>query len=239
LLALGANTNYLQNDPAGGGPDTTVDPDIAPTPGTSATVGYQFGNVTGFSWHFGVPDITQGVNECYPTSAANSLKWLVPSLALTTEQIRDELVNDMKTNNGHNGTYNKDFIPGKDAFMARHNLQIETHAITLAQILEEMNKGQDVELVITPKGKNWGHMVTLRGVFTTPFGTGLAFSDPDDGKPNQTSFLWADANGQIARGTYAGWELKWAWAESPIPEPASMAVMALVGALLLKRRRVV
>jgi hypothetical protein len=237
-LALGSNTNYLFNDVAGGGPDTLVDPAISTAPaGASATVGFNFGNVTGFSWHFGMPDIAQGKDECYPTSAANSMKWLNPGLPLTTEQIRDQLVADMKTNNGHAGTYNKDFIPGKDAFVASNNLQIETHSITLADILTEMNKGQDVELVITPKGKNWGHMVTVVGVLTTPFGTGFAISDPDDGKAGQTSFFWADANGQISRGTYSGWELKWAWAESPVPEPGTLALLGLGGAMLLGRRR--
>jgi hypothetical protein len=52
-------------------------------------------------------------------------------------------------------------------------------------------------------------------------------SDPDDGHAGQSSFLWADPAGQIKRGTYAGWELKWAWAESPIPEPASLALFAI------------
>jgi hypothetical protein len=231
-LAAGANTNYLANDPAGGGPDTTIDPAPAPTPGTDATLGFNFGNILGFSWHRGMPDITQGKDECYPSSAANSMKWLNPGLPLTAEQIRDQLKNDMKTNdttpgNEHSGTYNKDFINGKNAFVNRNHLNIETHEITLAQILDEMNKGQDVELVITPKGKNWGHMVTLVGVLQTPFGAGFAMSDPDDGHAGQTSFLWADPAGQIKRGTYAGWELKWAWAESPIPEPASLALFAI------------
>lgn len=236
-LATGANTTYLANDPAGGGPDTLVDPNPAPTPGASATVGYNFGPLLGFSWHRGMPDIQQGKDECYPTSAANSLTWLNPGLPMTTEQIRDQLVADMKTNNGHAGTYNKDFIPGKNAFVTRAGLQIETHAITLADIIAEMNKGQDVELVITPKGKNWGHMVTLVGALNTPFGTGLAFSDPDDGTTGQTSFLWADAAGQISRGTYAGWELKWAWAESPIPEPTSLVLFACAALPLIARRR--
>lgn len=239
-IATGSNTTYLANDPAGGGPDTLVDPNPAPTPGTDATVGYNFGNILGFSWHRGMPDINQGKDECYPTSAANSMSWLNPALPLTTEGIRDQLKADMHTNDGHAGTYNKDFIPGKNAFVTRNNLSIETHEITLNQILAEMNKGQDVELVITPKGKNWGHMVTLVGVLTTPFGTGFAMSDPDDGTAGQTSFLWADPAGQISRGTYAGWELKWSWAESPItiPEPASLALLAFgVTSLLMNRRQ--
>src|SRR5215210_6039875 len=36
-LAIGSNTSYLANDPAGGGPSAIIDPNPAPTPGASAT----------------------------------------------------------------------------------------------------------------------------------------------------------------------------------------------------------
>ena len=75
-------------------------------------------------------------------------------------------------------------------------------------------------------------MVTLVGIFNLgPFGAGLAYNDPDDGK-NQTQFVWVESNGTLLTGSYAGSELRFGFAESVVvPEPSSTLSLIVFGTL--------
>ncbi len=230
----------LANDPHG-----SADLGAYNGPPIPPAVVFAFGNLLRFVYHTGMPDLAQGLNECYPTAAANSVTWLNNTynlgLALTTAQIRDILKNGnhMKTDPA-TGTLNTNFLSGKNSFFspAEQNRPIDTHQIlggagnrpTIANIVAEMVKGQDVEINIAPLGRNWGHLVTLVGVFDLgALGVGIAFNDPDDGK-TQTRTAWVSADGVIQVGAYAGSEIRFAFAESVVPEPGTM-VLALTGAI--------
>ena len=110
-----------------------------------------------------------------------------------------------------NGTALPNFFTGKNRFVHEQNLRIVTHTIgggpggrpSIENILAEMKKGQDVELRVD--WSNGGaHRITLVGIIDLgPFGAGIAFNDPDDGK-NQTVWSWLDTNpgGTLRPGLY-------------------------------------
>lgn len=225
---------YLAADPHGAadlGPFTGP-----PVPGN---IGISFGPLLGFTYHVGMPDLAQGPNECYPTSAANSLTWLNTTyrlgLNLTTAQIRDSLKDQTHMMTDPNrGTFNTRFLSGKDQFVSEHGLPIVTHQLTggagdrptIDELINEMAKGQDVEITIAALGQDWGHMVTLVGILDLgPFGVGIAFNDPDDGK-NQTQTAWLSRSGEFLTGTFAGSEVRFAFAES-IPEPGILLLLSV------------
>jgi hypothetical protein len=236
---LGRPVNYLANNPHGG-----ADGEPFTSPPVPPNISFTFGNLLGFSYHTGMPDLAQGLNECYPTAAANSLTWLNNTyglgLNLTTSEIRDILKdeNHMKTNLNQDGTTGADFKIGKDKFVQEKKLPIETHVIlgdnnsvtpTLSNILKEMKKGQDVEIILDTG--NYLHMVTLVGIFNLgSFGAGIVFNDPDDGN-DQTQAAWLDSNGIFKNGTYAESTLKFAIAESVIPEPSLTFGLMTIGFL--------
>jgi len=240
VRALGPAVTYLAADPHGAadlGPFTGP-----PVPGN---VAINFGPLLGFTYHVGMPDLPQGPNECYPTSAANSLSWMNSTyglgLNLTTAQIRDSLKDPTHMMTDPNrGTFNTRFLSGKDQFVSEHGLPIVTHQLTggagdrptVDELINEMAKGQDVEITIAAMGQNWGHMVTLVGILDLgPFGVGIAFNDPDDGK-DQTQTAWLSRSGEFLTGTYAGSELRFAFAES-IPEPGILALLGVACLALL------
>jgi hypothetical protein len=241
---LGAAVSYLANNPAG-----RVGKGIFATPGLPSNVALNFGPVLGISYHTGMPDLAQGPNECGPTSAANSLTWLNNTfnlgLNMNTAAIRDTLkdATHMQTDPA-TGTTDANFVAGKNAFVAENNLPIVTHAIgggaggpSIASILAEMNKGQDVELAMS-WGNGGGHWVTLVGVFDLgAFGAGIAFNDPDDGK-DQTNFSWLDGDNGFSIRSYGvangGNVVDFAIAES-VPEPSTCLMLGM-GALVLAVR---
>lgn len=142
----------------------------------------------------GVPDITQGCNECGPTSAANSLYFLgkaygfsdkLPGSPNNPRSLIDELKEKMKFDEG---VADDDFIQGKKDIAKQLGLPIETHCQddgegqipTVDFICSELEKCQDVELGITFDGGG-GHWVTVVGC--TKYSDGsvkLKIHDPDD-----------------------------------------------------------
>jgi hypothetical protein len=237
---LGPGVSYLANDGFG---RTDKGPFVSP--GNPSNLALTFGPVVGLSYHLGVPDLAQGPNECGPTSAANSLTWLNDTyslgLASTTAQIRNTLKNatHMKTDPAK-GTTDANFLAGKNAFVKENNLPISTHVIaggaggpSIANILDEMKKGQDVELAMS-WGNGGGHWVTLVGIIDLgAFGAGIAFNDPDDGK-NQTNWSWLDGDNGFSIRSYGGLNggnvVDLAVAES-IPEPSGTALLFLFAAV--------
>jgi hypothetical protein len=223
-ITLQSNNSFGVTDfgPLGG-------PPVAPN------TGFTFGSLLGASYHTGVPDLAQGTNQCFPTASANSLTWLDNTyhlgINMTTQQIRDKLVMLMGTT-AADGTNLAGYFSGKAAFAPPFG--IETHRIigradrgpSLANILTEMAKGQDVELVIVfPDGG--AHALTLVGILSLgPLGAGIAFNDPADGIDG-SAVSWLNPDGDFVYGEYAGAHLAFAAAESFVPEPASLTLMAL------------
>jgi len=112
-----------------GGPPAPPDP-----PQQNGTVSFNlplgFGRGT---HHVGMPDKAQGVNECAPTSTANSFVWLdqtydtvdLPDAVDDTCEVRDKLKNKdhMKTSKT-DGTTDGNMIKGKLQFIADNNLPL-------------------------------------------------------------------------------------------------------------------
>lgn len=218
-------------------------------PGLPSTVTLEFGDLVDFAYNTGMPDQQQGTDECGPTSAANSLFWLSEKfddieLDMTTEEIRDTLKNadNMKTNIGKKGTYDSDFIAGKNKFVGDNKLPIYTHKIaggaggpSIENILAELKKGQDIELAMSWKSGG-GHWITLVGMIQVGDSTGIWFNDPDDGQ-TQTNFSWLDGDNGFSIRSYGvaggGNVVDLAIAESRIPAPGALLLcttgVALVG----------
>lgn len=234
VQTLGATVQYLANNGFG-----RTDAGAFVSPGDPSNIALTFGDIVGFSWHTGMPDLAQGKNECGPTSAANSLTWLNEKFDLglgkTTEQIRDILkdLDHMKTD-PEKGTTDANFLKGKDAFLK--GVPVNTHVIeggaggpSIANILKEMEKGQDVELAMA-WGNGGGHWVTLVGIIDLgPLGAGIGFNDPDDGK-NQTNWSWLDGDNGFSIRSYGklngGNVVDFAVAES-VPEPGTLVLVTL------------
>ena len=190
-----------------------------------------------------VPDITQGKNECAPTSVANSLLWLskknkfTDKMPKTQADLLGELKSDLKWGVDH-GVYDEDFITGKKAFATRHGLDIEVHRINVkdydlnivAKIAQELQKGQDVELGIEYWKKQddgkWklmgGHWVTAVGARGERDGT-QTIDIHDPASPGPSSLDSYKVNGaNIIDYRYQGDSftyIQYAVAESPITPP--------------------
>lgn len=191
-------------------------------------------------FHNGVPDITQGKNECVPTSTANSLLWLrekynwQDKIPDSEKELISELKKDLQWNIA-NGVYtDSDFLPGKVAFTKRHNLPLKTHKISekaydlniVEKIYEELKKGQDVEIVFqyfqrkadgTYENKG-GHMVTAVGVMKVNNNQFLDIHDPASPGPEALDTYRVDGT-RVVDYRYQGRYITFihsAFAESPI-----------------------
>jgi hypothetical protein len=151
----------------------------------------------------------QGVNECAPGSAANSIHWLSETQGLdvggkTLQQIHQELVEKMKTD-PKTGTSVKNFLDGKnEVYGSKLSLKsvIGKDKVTWEWIEKEIDAGADVELFYAWWGKvqdkdkdgavkekwQWnGHAVTVQGKY-------------DDGK-NRKLWVRDDWNQGVNGGT--------------------------------------
>ena len=140
----------------------------------AATIDYEAG-------HTGMPDISQGKNECAPVSTANSLLWMAEKYKFSEkmpdsqEALITELKNDLKWDVS-SGVYPNDFKAGKDAFMTRHKIPVVTKKFggsyeesLFENIYQELKKGCDVEVVLQYKKSDGtlvgAHMVTVVGTY--------------------------------------------------------------------------
>ena len=187
-------------------------------------------------FHPGVPDIDQGVNECAPTSAANSLLWLAEKFDFQDKlPSQAELIGELKDDmNWDNGISPNDFLPGKEAITARRGLPLVNHQLgnfngtgTFGQMADELKKDQDVEMRIQYKdadGNNTGgHWVTVVGLEQMANGTQIIdVHDPLSPGPAKLQRYRLDntANGiQLANYPYGRAYVSFAIAES-YEEPA-------------------
>ena len=159
--------------------------------------------ITDFKLNLFTPDIAQDPNECGPTSAANSLRWLAEThgfedmIPETDSELIDELVTDMSTSS-ITGTSDSNMVNGKKKFIEDNDLPIEVEyrdgnttingqeqeKPSTAFIWDALAKGKDIEMGFTFTGANGGgHWVTLVGGIHYSDGTfGVYVHDPDDGK---------------------------------------------------------
>lgn len=182
-------------------------------------------------------------NECVPLSLANSLLWLgkkhnfEDKLPKDNDDLIDELAKDLKWTK--DGVKNENILAGKEAFTKRRKLPLDNKKIDNVvidgesqlwkRIVEELNKGEDVELLIdfkqSPKGKaEKGHALTVVGADKNKKGKKfISVHDPASPKGSETYEV--DRNGQIL-----GYPLGKAYVnfiiseslikESPTPTPA-------------------
>ena len=170
--------------------------------------------------HDGVPDLngrSGKPNECVPLSLANSLLWLAgkhkkkigDKMPATEDALIDELATDVKWN--RDGTRNENVLPGKDEFTRRRGLPLvnkridnefkKGKSLLWEKIVRELNKGEDVELVIDFKDSPQGdateaHMVTVVGADKTKKDEQtITFHDPATPEGNDTYEV--DRNGQV------------------------------------------
>ncbi len=192
-----------------------------------------------------VPDITQGKNECAPTSIANSLLWLSKKNNFTDKipKTQGELINELKGDlkwGVNKGVLDEDFIPGKEAFAKRHKISIETHRVNakdydiniVAKIAQELRKGQDVEIGIEYWKKQadgkWevvgGHWMTAVGATGTKDSQTIFVHDPASPGPSLLDIYKVDGT-RIIDYRYQGDAvayIQYAVAESPVTPPPTV-----------------
>lgn len=204
-------------------------------------------------FHADVPDITQGVNECVPTSTTNSLLWLAATYHFQEKMPNSgaatiaELKNDMSWRADSGVVTDNNFLPGKDAFIKRHGLPLATHRLgerefdlkIMDKIAKELQLGQDVE-VIFEYGKydaqgrytrQGGHMVTAVGARREGDAYYLDIHDPASPGPGILDIYKVDGTHVIDyayQGPFVTY-IRRAIAESPTQVPATPTPLAQSG----------
>lgn len=158
-----------------------------------------------------MPDIKQGPNECAPTAAANSLRYLMDKNELTPpgddDAINRGLQEGLKAAMGTTAQGGTEIAPDdpehcnfrKGKKNANLPAGVKEKLVTqgwsnpsMKDICDAVKKGADVEIVIAsyengqaPERKPQGHMVNVIGCIQRPDGTmELKFLNPDDIDPN-------------------------------------------------------
>lgn len=184
-----------------------------------------------------IPDMEQKVNECAPTSAANSLIGLVTrhgmvdKLPANHRDVIGQLKADMKWSVA-DGVVPDDFVAGKDRWAARMGLPIRTEMAgdqdgrgTLQEIQEALAKGGAAEMRLRFADANsgaivTGHMVTVVAVRQV---NGKDFIDVHDPMSPAGTDSYLVSEGEILgyglwRGpAYVGWGFTQVWEDRGIP----------------------
>lgn len=165
-----------------------------------------------------IPDLPQESMECAPTSAANNLIGLAAShgqrdnLPQNPRDIIDELKNDMNFDNGVVGA--DTFKNGKDAFVARYNLPIETTIIEnpkmddfVTAIVNDCAIEMDLAFIDVNQGNKHvaSHVVSVTGAYRDGADEGL--SGVDSATPDgieEWTFSGAGRYTQISYPTWSG-----------------------------------
>lgn len=161
-------------------------------PGTSEDLKRASGNDFHIDRKAETPDLSGGPMDCFAISAANN----IISLAKEHEWGADlpsanEMVAELKTDmNWNNGILNSNFMSGKNKFVERHNLPIETEEIkrpTMDDFEEALTRGWALEVSTTMirsrSGRsNTGHVLTGMGAMNDGEFAGIAVHDPATGE---------------------------------------------------------
>ncbi len=200
----------------------------------------------------GVPDIEQKTNECGPTSAANSLRWLAAQygfgdkLPSDDDDLIKELMKAMKGSDERPfpALDNNQLYDGKVQYIKQKGLPLvvkggntdpnATGGKAFDFIAAELKAGEDVEFLIKWPGKNTGsHWVTVTGYGVNGERLFLYVNDPDDKKTGVAIWeLDKLGNFKSPKGTSM-----WAVSES-VPEPGTIFLVgtAMLAAPLFRRR---
>lgn len=221
--------------------------DTPPPPSTATTSGKD-----SFGPRKSVPDIAQKKNECGPTSAANSLRWLAAQHGFSDKLPKDddELIKElMKAMTGSDarpfaGLSSNQLYDGKIKYIKEKGLPLVVKGGNKDQnasggkafdfIKSELTAGEDVEFLIKWPGKNTGsHWVTVVGYGVNGERLFLYVNDPDDKKTGVA--VWElDKHGDFKspKGTSM-----WAVSES-VPQPGTIFLLgtAMVAASAMRRR---
>lgn len=252
-IGAGGTIDWGSEDPAGGANEG--DPGAGtPPPAVTIIEGYLRG---------GVPDIEQLHNECGPTSVTNSLLWLIKKYRLPTDKLPkkadgeldepeilkqlakaikpgwDDTQSVVNGNRCYSAVTSTDIIAGKKKFAKDNMLPLEMHggwndpnakgAKTFDFIKKELKKGQDVELSVLWDGGG-AHWVTVVGYIDAGQDKKtLVVHDPDDKSDGNVYWKLKD-DGAF---TSFGGSTQVAVAESPIPEPSTLLLVAVGGTVLL------
>ncbi len=174
----------------------------------------------------GVPDISQGTNECAPTSATNSVQWLAGQQGFTAPaNTLDQLKKDMApgyTSGTYPGISPSNFVPGKNRFTARNHLPIATTsggsmngAGTFDWMKQQLKNGADVEMRIQYPGDG-GHWVTVVGYSVAADGTQRIYiNDPLSPGPRTDSYV-VKPDGTIVGYPYGTAKMSFAVAETRV-----------------------
>ncbi|TSC83565.1 MAG: hypothetical protein G01um101413_975 [Parcubacteria group bacterium Gr01-1014_13] len=167
--------------------------------------------------HKGVPDINARKgkpNECVPLSFANSILWLAEkhdfknNLPPTEGEVLDSLDSEFKYTK--DGVKQSDIFPGKEAFTKKYKLPLKNKKIDneviegesqlWKRIVQELNQGEDVELISefkkSPRGvAEMGHAVTVVGA--NKVGNKQTIDVHDPATPKGTETYQVDRNGVV------------------------------------------
>jgi hypothetical protein len=135
-----------------------------------------------------VPDLSGGPMDCFPIAAANNLSALAERNDFDgdlpePEAMRDELKAGMQF---ENGVLEGGFLAGKQAFIDKYNLPVQTEVIenpTFEDIKDALESGHGVELsmshIRSASGHaNAGHVVTAVGAISSGGQFGIVAHDP-------------------------------------------------------------
>jgi len=161
-------------------------------------------------------EIKQGEMECVPTSVANNISALTkknggPALPGTQEMI-DELKTDFQF---QNGVLNQNFMAGKNAFVARHNLPIVTEVKaypSVDDIREAIESGAGVEMDLdmfsgATGGQSSSHTVAVTGVFSDGAQHGIRGNDSATASGTELwEFFPADESQRYPQLRYPLWD---------------------------------
>ena len=182
--------------------------------------------------------------------------WMAAAGLLATNYMNTSALNGTTIADWIGGkvAYLNTYAPGKTIFEGMDTLSLQANRLpwdtnanpTVNFLLAELQAGEDVELGIYPLD-NIGHALTLTGLTWNDTDNSLTFNGPDTltlntidpAKPNvNTVVMLTPGNPMtISGGSYDGYKLEVALAES-VPEPATWSLVALgIGAFIANRRR--
>jgi hypothetical protein len=160
-----------------------------------------------------IPPIDEGKNECAPSSVARSLQYMA---ALNGEEVddpqemKDDLVDDMDTD-PESGTTVDNMLDGKNEYTEENDLPVSsevTYDLNLEEIIDVLNDGGDVEILIAWNGGG-GHAAMVVDVVLHEDGSATItyVDDPCQGDgqaENETHTIHVDPDGNFEGGRVFG-----------------------------------
>jgi hypothetical protein len=171
--------------------------------------------------NLGVPNQEQGINECAPAAASNSLKWLNATHGLRMPANAIDIAAMKKACGWTAGGCPYTWGTLKDAYLRANGYPITTrifNANQIGQICAEMDRNQDVEMTVT------GHAVTVVGLAQLADGRWIIIFKDDQKQGQKTGLrtgisIYDPTTGKITAGDLKGRTLHHFVVECPLPKP--------------------